>query len=252
MILEVILHKHRGELAQYASVSREWLGFIEKETFRRLKLRGQCLDGFAGISRQRHLVKHVWLHIEPPGDVSRETAICRQSRVYVDNALNNTAINELITVLSTWEATGCVALELSVQSLRDDKHWFRNLSFGDSDEGVFESEHTNRLGAAPFVLHDPLHGWNNNKQTKPPSHRAFENLFTWTHANIRPQRSLKAPVITKFVMRRHSRRLMSMFDLEELLHSLPRAKSLVHESWLTYVDIARCPSLGMSIHSSEE
>ena len=230
-ILE-LLTQHRV-LASYATVSKEWQAFIERQNFRRLRISQSCLDKFERlVQRQRGLVKHIWLNIE----LRRYTCRCCQyaeseTWIQMNNRIIRQAVSRLFSILSTWSppkghAPGLV-LELNAYSRSDSEHWFKNCYFGAPDEDDLDI-----LGFNHHLpeIHDPKHGWENGQQLSIPMDSAIRRPFeeiTFEFPNDLP----RVEAVTTFVLRRQCRRQWAPPTLSYLWRKLPRLTNIIYEPW---------------------
>ena len=131
MILEETSRQtHRG-WASCAAVCKEWLVFIERKNFRRLKLQASCPEKLKYMAiRKRDLVQYICLNIELP----RYTCRCCQrteswSRTSRHGSIIGDTMLKLFSVLSAWQPTGRLTLELNAYSPSDSERWFKKLTF---------------------------------------------------------------------------------------------------------------------------
>lgn len=126
IILEQLSRQQHRGWTSCAAVCKEWQAFVEPKNFYRLRLKASCLDEFEHMAkRRRDLVKHLWLNIELP----RYTCRCCQRSpgrsAYPPphiHALFRNAVVKLFSVLSTWQPTGDLVLELNAYSPSDSEH----------------------------------------------------------------------------------------------------------------------------------
>lgn len=233
MILEEISRqKYRG-WALCAAVCKEWQVVIERKNFHRLTLQPSCLEELEYmVIRQRDLVQYICLNVELPRYTCR---CCRyiESSSFTSrhSSIIGAALLKLFSVLSTWQPTGCLVLELNVYSLSDSEHWFKNYHFGlehgDDGDLVQQQEATTRW-------HDPNHGWVNGQQVEAPRALAILRLFSPVFPTIRlnlPKNLPQVHAVTGFVIRRQLRRQISSAALRFLWERLPRLESIVYEPW---------------------
>ncbi|KAK1772839.1 hypothetical protein QBC33DRAFT_31227 [Phialemonium atrogriseum] len=230
MILELLPQEHRA-LASYASVCNEWAEFIEKKNFGRLKLGASSLNNLEHmVSRQRSLVRHIWLNIELRPYTCRSCQWMEsESWMSSNNTIISRAISKLFTILSTWNPAGDgLALELSAQSPSDTEHYFKNFYFGTDDEDkdiLFDPK--NHLQE---FIHDPKHGWVDGQQVAAPCHVSLRRLYEEVRLTSREELPV-LHVVTKLVLRRQFRRRLNIRALRLLLDKLPRLECIVYEPW---------------------
>ncbi|KAH7234432.1 hypothetical protein B0J15DRAFT_570803 [Fusarium solani] len=220
MIFEYVAACGTGHLSTCAAVCREWQDLIERRNFRRLKLRSTCVNDLRTMvtDRTRPLVQHIWLHVAIP----RYTClICHrresQSSWIRNNRMIKVAVLKLFAILSTWDSTDGVTLELSTNSPSDPQHWFKNYCFGDGSQGV------RNWGSSD-------HGWSNGTRISSPNSRTLGRLFETIDLTSR-LRLLRVGVVTRLVIRRHLRRRLTASSLRMLLDKLPRLECLLFEPW---------------------
>jgi hypothetical protein len=134
---------------------------------------------------------------------------------------------KLFAVLSTWQPTNRLILELNAYSPSDSKHWFKNYHFGLEHEGggylVQQQEVTTKC-------HEPNHGWVHGQQVEAPRASAILRLFSplcWSFPRNLPE----AHAVTGLVIRRQLRRQIFPAALRLLWDRLPRLESIVYEPW---------------------
>ena len=117
-------------------------------------------------------------------------------------------------------------MELSVQSLGDSEHWFKNQYFGAEDEDtIFENEKPSQK-----VSEDPEHGWIDGHQVKIPSAQAIMRLFQRVELRF-PEELPEVHAVTSLILRRQVRRRFPSATLQLLLHKLPQLKCIIYEPW---------------------
>lgn len=220
MIFGYLAASGSGYLSTCAAVCREWQDLIERRNFRQLKLRSTCIEGLRTMvtDRTRPYVQHIWLHVEIP----RYTClICHRqespSSWIRNNRMIKVAVSTLLAVLSTWDSTGGITLELSTNSPSDPQHWFKNYCFGDGTQGV------RNWGRSD-------HGWSNGTRISSPNSPTLGRLFETIDLNSR-RRLHGVNVVTRLVIRRHLRRRLTASSLRMLLDKLPRLECLLLEPW---------------------
>ncbi|KAF2854696.1 hypothetical protein T440DRAFT_496075 [Plenodomus tracheiphilus IPT5] len=188
--------KHRG-WAQCAAVCKEWQTILEPKNFAQLALEPSCLDDLETlVIRQRPLVQHICLNIDLPRYACR---VCKRNDSMSSHrsTIISRAILRLFSILSTWQPTGRLTLELSASS-PNTRDWTQQEK--------------------AIRWHDPKHGWVDGQQVKTPSPPAIMRLFSPLCLNV-PQ---SLPVL------RHE-----LFPevLKALWEKLPRLESIVYELW---------------------
>lgn len=229
MILEeVSRQKHRG-WASCAAVCKEWQVVIEKRNFHRLKLRISCLQELEDIViRQRPLVQHLWLNIELPRYTCR---CCRwsesMSQISRHSSIVRNSILKLFSILSTWQPTGGLVLELNAYSPSDSEHWFKYLysgpNYDDNGDVIQQKEATTEW-------HDPDHGWADGRQFEAPGVGAITRSLSPLCFSL-PNNIPMVHAVTGLVIRRQLRRQFVPAALRLLWERLPRLESIVYEPW---------------------
>jgi hypothetical protein len=233
MILNAIVHQKSAGWASFASISKEWQLFIEERNFCRLKLQASCLDQFKHIIiRQRGLVRHIQLDIELRRYTCR-CCECQESESWTssNNSLIRSAIWKLFSILSTWESTNTLTLELHAHSPSDSEHWFKNFFFASDTEGddraITSLQEVNKINPR---WHDPKHGWINGQQVETPSVTAILRLFETISLSF-PEELPPVDIITKLIICRQLRRRLQPRALQLILNKLCRLEYMVYEPW---------------------
>ncbi|EAT83669.1 hypothetical protein HBI56_064520 [Parastagonospora nodorum] len=222
---EISGQKHRG-WAQCAAVCKEWQAILEPKNFSQLALEPSCLDNLETlVIRQRPLVQHICLNIDLPGYTCRS---CERSDTMSSRrpTIFRRAILRLFSILSTWQPTGRLTLELSASSPSDSQHWFKNYCFGSGHEDTRDWTQQEKA----INWHDPKHGWVYGQQVKTPDLPAFMRLFSPLCLNV-PQNLPVVHAVTSFCIRRQLRHELFPQVLKALWDKLPRLESIVYELW---------------------
>jgi hypothetical protein len=192
-------------------------------------LKTSCLNNLESmVIRQQHLVRHIWLNIELPRYRSVGTAPW-MIRYY---SVIQKAVSKLLFILSAWQTTDDLTLELSVSSPSGSQNWFKDCRFGSCDEGDMELIHTPNASATPkrnglkcdrkvrkpFLCQEP----SDILGLKPP----IDFVFPFTVPQV--------PAVTALVIRRQLRQQFLPGALGKLLDCLPRLNSIVYERWRDY------------------
>jgi len=134
----------------------------------KLNLRPSCLEDFEqAVVRQRDLVRHIYLNVELP---EYNCELCEQDFSIAINEKNErlmaNAVIKLLIILSTWNTTTSLTLELNASSASDSKHWFKNFRFNDEHDALYARDPVIPMEATHSDWHDPKHGWENGVRTK--------------------------------------------------------------------------------------
>ncbi|KAK5989682.1 hypothetical protein PT974_07937 [Cladobotryum mycophilum] len=227
MILRNLTHSGCS-LARHATVCREWQAVIEQSNFKRLKLTPTRLTGLGSLShRHRRHVKYLWLCIELQ---EYDCSQCEKLETDDDDEENceimEESMQELLHILSTWEPTGNLLLDISVHSPSDAKHYFKHIDF--ESDALPESNGTSQA----IDIHDPRHNWVNGKQTSlPPPDSMFR---TFKDIEMSPDFWRDLPevrVVTGLLLRRQTRRRWEPSGIEKLIKLLPALQEIHYEPW---------------------
>jgi hypothetical protein len=222
---EISGQKHRG-WAQCAAVCKEWQAILETKNFSQLALQPSCLDELETIVlRQRPLVQHICLNIGLPR-YACPTCTRKATMSSRRSTISRRAILRLFSILSTWQPTGRLTLELSASSPSDSQHWFKNYCFGPGHEdtrGWTQQEKAIRW-------HDPKYGWVDGQQVQIPDLPAILRLFSPLCWNV-PRNIPVVHAVTNFCIRRQLRHELFPEVLKALWEKLPRLESIVYELW---------------------
>ncbi|PVH98549.1 hypothetical protein DM02DRAFT_682060 [Periconia macrospinosa] len=222
---EISGQKHRG-WAQCAAVCKEWQVILEPKNFSRLALQTSCLNELETlVIRQRPLVQHICLNIDLPRygcPTCKRDAPLSSSRFTIFRR----AILRLFSILSTWQPTGRLTLELSASSPSDSQHWFKNYCFGPGHEDARDWTQQEKA----IRWHDPKHGWVGGHQVQTPGLPAMLRLFSPLCLNV-PQNLPVVHAVTNFCIRRQLRHELFPEVLKALWEKLPRLENIVYELW---------------------
>ena len=231
-ILEaLVLHE---DSARYASICRAWQTIIERRNFARLKVTQSRLAGFNDIGyRHRHLVKYIWLSIEPS-----EYHCPHCGGVGINNWLHvsiksiKKAIQDLVIQLSTWEPSGSLLLDISVKAPSGLRHSSSTIQYG---PGVISEPKKAKIIQCSHWLHD----------TSLQGLAAY--LFNETTDVSKPepepsQEMPKARAVTSLLLRRQTRRPWKSEVLEELLDLLPEVHEIHYEPWRDWRQMKERPT----------
>ncbi|KAL7945115.1 hypothetical protein V8C42DRAFT_324607 [Trichoderma barbatum] len=210
-------------LANYALVCRSWQSIFEKANFRRLVLWQGDLDDLAKIPKRcRPYVRHVCLRIEiqeyRPWGNAPEMSIRpeRMEDIAANNDIIELAVGNLFGVLKSWEKEikpgyRGMTLEMSIHSPSDPRHVYRGITATRLEMGLPWMDEVGLEGAVARVFGGSVHI------------RFYQSL---------PQLNL----VTRFIMKRHTRRRVSSFTLHQILSRLPHLEGLVYEPWQQSMD----------------
>jgi hypothetical protein len=221
-------------LSRYAAVCKEWQAFFEKRIYRCLALTSSCLEDFNKVvRRQRGLVEHIWLRIELK---TYDCSTCMKfgSQRSTNSDIVAEAISKLFLILNTWDVhqvafMGRLALEISIYSPSDSQHDFKGDLLLDNSYQLemdpFSSENDENLS-----VHDPHHGWSNGHRSRPPTIEAISRLLMLAFPKFQ-QGLPSVAVVKELILRRQTRRGLSVEALQQILKSLPNLEYIIYEPW---------------------
>ncbi|KAH6691441.1 hypothetical protein F5X68DRAFT_220863 [Plectosphaerella plurivora] len=226
--------------SQLTTVCREWQSVLEPLNLANITLTAPRLaEPFtqAILSRAslRKHIRYIWFRIElKQYDCDQyfdKEELCMDD---VDNQFIVDAFQSLFTTLSTWEPSGTLALDISVYSPSDNKHWFKYLTFRPDTDG------NNRLEMAS-PADDEAHGWAGGQQHLAPEERAIEHTFEEIMGegpfdDEPPEmdwwRSLPSvPAVGVVLLRQQTRRRWKPVALANMLTRFPNMTELCWEPW---------------------
>ncbi|KAF5679485.1 hypothetical protein FCIRC_6098 [Fusarium circinatum] len=214
-ILHAIVDQRNLRWSALASVSKEWQSVIGTRNMAKLNLRPSCLEDFEQtVVRQRDL---------------KNESLSTYSK---NNLLLASAVKRILIILSTWNTTGSLTLELNAASASDPKHWFKNFRFDDEHDTPYNQDLVAPVGAVHNNWHDPKHGWENGVQVQPPPFKAMQRLFGLVDLAFSPLAIPKVNAITCLMIRRQFRHCFMPRQLDSILSKLDRLTDLIYEPWL--------------------
>lgn len=227
MILEILVQDTCG-VALYATVCQEWQKIIEQKNFSRLKLTPSRLANFNNMThRNRSVIKYIWFCIELQ---EYDCSQCEEAETDAWWESNTEIIKEafrrLFSILSTWEPSANLILDISIHSPSDSDHFFKYLDFG--SDIIPDPDNKQDL----VNINDPRHGWLNGHQTSLPSEMSILRLFGDIEiASDFWQELPEVTAVTGLLLRRQTRRRWEPRTVEELLKRLPRLQEIYYEPW---------------------
>ncbi|KAI7758599.1 hypothetical protein LZL87_006990 [Fusarium oxysporum] len=232
-VLDTIVDQRNPRWSALASVSKEWQSVIGTRNMAKLNLRPSCLEDFErAVVRQRDLVRHIYLNVEL---TEYKCTLCKNkfgvTIAEKNNRLMGKAVTKLLTIISTWNTTGPLTLELNASSTSDSKHWFKNFRFNDEHDAPYGRDSVIPMEAMHSDWHDPKHGWENGVRAKPPPFNANERLFGLINLNGPPYSIPNVNAVTRFMIRRQFRHRLDPREFASLLSKFSRLTDLVYEPW---------------------
>lgn len=200
-ILNTIVDQRNPRWSALASVSKEWQSVIGTRNMAKLNLRPSCLEDFEqAVVRQRDLVRHIYFNVElVEYKCSHCTNVFASAICYKNDRLMGEAVNKLLIILSTWNTTTPLTLELNASSASDSKHFFKNFRFNDEHDAHYvETQSSPRkqriaTGTTPSTVGKMV----SRRNLHPPSYMVscsgVSTLITMFATNIFP-RSTQLPV----------------------------------------------------------
>ncbi|CVK97033.1 uncharacterized protein FMAN_11277 [Fusarium mangiferae] len=231
-ILNTIVDQRNPRWSALASVSKEWQSVIGTRNMAKLSLRPSCLEDFEqAVIRQRNLVRHIYLNVELAeyGCSSCE----KEFDVVTNSRLMGEAVIKLLIILSTWNTTTPLTLELNASSASDSKHWFKNFRFKDEHDAPYARDPVIPMEASHSDWHDPERGWENGVQTKPPPFTAHDQLFGRIDFDYYVPDAYVPEVnaVTRFMIRRQFRHHLRPQEFKNILSRFSRLTDVVYEPW---------------------
>lgn len=221
--------------AQYLSMNKTWKAILEPLVYQHLFITSSSVDGLSRLTpNQRSIVKYVWLRIDvEPNCSSGECRWYHLGRAVP--AWNGYTVlddlHRLFRHLSRWDnKNGDLTLEISIHA-RDDH---RRLAF--QNHFHFDSCPFTATGQLE-VNRPPLsncHGWCCGQRVKTYRLDTIGSLFLPFYGMSGSLKLASAPAVTKFIMRRQTRRFLQPPTLCKILDKLPNLASLQLEPWRTY------------------
>jgi len=215
-----------GSVAPYAAVCSEWQAVIEPITFRSIKFTPSLLQipGFASMAnraRDLDLVRRIDLFIPLAEYGCFECRDAVEEEEWTANRqTTRSALNAVLSFLSTWKPNGSLSLDITVQSPSDPNHWFKHVDL--------DNHRQNTVVAA----HDPRHGWEHGSRVALPQEEAIFRLFG--DIELLPEHWQELPqvtAVTNLYLRRQTTRRWEPGGIQELVKRLVGLKELHYEPW---------------------
>ncbi|KAG5763744.1 hypothetical protein H9Q72_008176 [Fusarium xylarioides] len=230
-ILHAIVDQRNPRWSALASVSKEWQSVIGTRNMAKLNLRPSCLEDFQqAVVRQRDFVRHIYLNIEL---TEYDCLHCTNGLDVTNSHLMGKAVIKLLIILSTWNTTTPLTLELNASSASDSKHFFKNFRFNDEHDTPYARDPVIPTKATHSDWHDPKHGWENGVQTKPPPFIAHGQLFGRIDFDHYVPNAYIPEVnaVTCFMIRRQFRHHLEPRGFKNILSKFSRLTDFVYEPW---------------------
>ncbi|KAJ4327974.1 hypothetical protein N0V84_001504 [Fusarium piperis] len=208
----------RGNLTDYSLVSKEWQEFFEKEIYRHITITRPYFRTFHRyLRRQRHLVKHIWLRVELERyecDVCDHTILHRAS--INDNLELRRSMTGLFSILQSWDDASDIKLEISIWSLSDMDHTFREDVYIDSDFNLIcELDRPEGPCDETFREMDGENMW------RRPYGLGLHPDFDGSLPRVR--------AVTGLLVRRHTRCVIGVPTIQQIIDKLPKLKEIWYE-----------------------
>ncbi|KAL6889777.1 hypothetical protein HDV57DRAFT_508059 [Trichoderma longibrachiatum] len=252
-------------LEALAQDGRDLASFIEPQTFRRIKVTPPRIAQLNDMTRRnRSHVRYLWLCVELKRYDCHSCSFAsdiEEIPMFIDAADDlpiKTAIQALFSVLSTWDSSSSLTLDMSVYSTSDREHWFKYLTFepdDDEDDGSSSHgySHAPRFNQAVSRENgDAQHHWDTTVNGVFKAQDAVLTVFTrildsWPDESDDEEtetddlewwRELPlVPAITRLLLRQQTRRRWVPEALRELLARFPRLCELHFEPWREWHDM---------------
>lgn len=239
-------------LSRLATVSREWQQEFERHTFARIKLTPSRLPEFDSMTRRnRGLIRYLWLCLELDDyDCTQSGCIPLFGEGWIESIIVKdtmhgpitTTFERLLSVLSKWDPSNDLILDISIYSPSDSKHWFKYLTF-EPDTPVNVPDNGNL--EPPASLHnfydDPEHGWVAGSQRFAPPRKAILKVFhpifskgpfDTLHTQQQWWDQLPSvPAVTSLFLRQQNRRDWFPRPLAHMFARFPRLQEIHYEPW---------------------
>lgn len=244
-------------LSRLATVSREWQQEFERHTFARITLTPSRLPEFDSMTRRnRGLIRYLWLCLElddyertqagcahPRGQVLRSSDW--EERVLVEDTTHGhitTLLEDLFSVLSTWDPFNDLTLDISIYPLSDAKHWLRNLTFEpDTPFDVRRNGDLEPPASLQNVFDDPEPGSVAGTQEFSPPRNALEKVLYSNMTDAPLETDLLqqqwweqlplVPAVTTILLRQQNRRRWHPRTLAYMFARFPRLQEIFYEPW---------------------
>ncbi|KAL6825838.1 hypothetical protein J3E69DRAFT_355763 [Trichoderma sp. SZMC 28015] len=218
-------------LSPLVTVSREWQIELERHNFARIKLTPSRLADFNSmIRRNRAFVAYIWFCLELdeydctwcwPGNASAEfdEALAISD---TDHCPITTSFHTLFSILSTWDLTANLILDISIYS----PNGRRNIR---------------HMVSKNPVHHDPGHGWVFGDSYHSPPRRVLlksfhpimqEGPFDSDQSELHWWDRLPSiPAVTTLLLRQQNRRRWKPKSLAHMFARFPRLQEVHYEPW---------------------
>lgn len=244
--------KNDGEnMANLASVSKEWQAEFEPHIFSRIKLTPSRMADFGSMThRNRHLVRYIWFCLELKAYNCND---CGKSFVPIEEWVRSISTVEtthdsmtiafecLFSVLSTWSPGHDLTLDISVYSDSDTEHWFKYLTFlpDTAEPGLVGSEQE----AAILDRHhaDTLHKWTSDDSSAASFKRGLFHNFHSLMDGVPFYRGIieaqwwnklpNLPAVTHLLLRQQTRRRWKPITVGHMMNRLPNLREFWYEPW---------------------
>lgn len=257
LLIIQILIQDGCTLSRLATVSRKWQQAFERYNFARIKLTPSRLPEFDSMTRRnRGLIRYLWLCFElddydcTMGGCARPKRRVPASGDWEERALVKdtthgpitASFEELFSVLSTWEPSNNLTLDISICAPSDAKHWFKypifepDTPFNEPGNGDLEP---------PDVLHN-VHGdielgSFGGPLGFPSLRNAVEKVL---HSSITDgpldtellqqqwwDQLPLVPAVTSILLRQQNRRSWHPRSLQHMFARFPRLQEIFYEPW---------------------
>ncbi|KAL6793056.1 hypothetical protein J3E68DRAFT_451506 [Trichoderma sp. SZMC 28012] len=223
----------RSELGLYASVSHEWQLFFENRLYAHLVLTQDCLANFKKlVPRQRRLVRYIWFRIllgdyycsKCPDSLSLKVT-------FSDLLVFSESISGLFCIFNSWGTSpgNDLALEISAYSPGDVTHAVKGDEYLSSD--LVEMQ--DMMDSKGLLTDDLAHGWKDGQLIQSHDAHDFYDIRRVLGLSL-PLMPLGIPdanVVTNLIMRRTTRRFITIAAIRQILERLPNLRHFIYEPW---------------------
>lgn len=232
-------------LLKYACVNRDWQAFFEKEHFQRLTVSPKRMHQQLGnmVPRQRRLVRHVWFQIEmatypcdcchkPRGDNFNHRERYWE-RCYKDTKIAQQALHGIFSILKNWSRgtdNDGLTLEIGLHSPSDFHYRFQH--YGTDSSFTQAPEHSSIGYQVPSK--NPMSGCVSCCRT------AISSLWSdmMVYGLVFMEESFPTvDVVHRLLVRRQTRRILSVTLWENMVKALPNLECLHQELWRVRVNL---------------
>ncbi|KKP00241.1 hypothetical protein THAR02_07654 [Trichoderma harzianum] len=223
----------RSELGLYASVSHEWQLFFEDRLYAHLVLSQHCLANFNKlVPRQRRLVRYIWLRILLSDYYCSKCPDSLNLKVtFSDLLVFSESISGLFCIFNSWGTSpgNDLALEISAYSPCDVTHAVKEDEYLSSD--LVEMQ--DMMDSKGLLTDDLAHGWKDGHLLQSHDASDFYDIkgVMGFYVPPMPLNISAAHVVTNLIIRRTTRRSITVPAIRWILERLPNLCHFIYEPW---------------------